>query len=240
MKCLITADWHLDSSTGGVRRFEDLKGAVLETVQAATNNKIDFYFVLGDLINPDAGSVIFSAIELVIRVAGELAKAQIRSYWLSGNHDVIEDGSGRTTITPLRSLVRLNPFVHPIESPSWFQADGEDTGFILLPYVARVSRYNPSSFVKTATDHLNIKNLVVLGHMTEIEGAMLGEETTDMARGRGIPFPSVPDGALLFNGHYHRHQKVKYGSHEIHIPGCLERLTFGEQSNQPGYIIAEV
>ncbi|MFA4974900.1 MAG: hypothetical protein WC683_20040, partial [bacterium] len=82
-------------------------------------------------------------------------------------------------------------------------------------------------------------SLVVAGHLC-IEGAMLGSETTDMARGRSVEFPvaacSEAEANLLCNGHYHKRQTVR----GVECPGSLVRLAFGEEHNEPRWLEVEL
>jgi hypothetical protein len=81
------------------------------------------------------------------------------------------------------------------------------------------------------------EDTIVLGHLTEIPEAKPGEETTELPRGRGIPFPVAACKAkTLVNGHFHRRQKAS----GIWMPGALARLTFGEETHDPGFLILEV
>jgi len=59
-----------------------------------------------------------------------------------------------------------------------------------------------------------------------------------MPRGRGIPLPleQLRGAKAIFNGHFHRRQKIG----PVWIPGSLARLTFCEEKHEPGYLVAEV
>lgn len=60
-----------------------------------------------------------------------------------------------------------------------------------------------------------------------------------MPRGRDVYYPvkalrKLKNQQLLVNGHYHRRMVT---DDDIHVPGTLARLTFGEEDNQPSYSI---
>lgn len=104
MKILIISDLHLDWVTHGVPRLSDLESAleiVLDTVQA---EDVETVLVLGDLFDPDGGSGVFQAMSVAINFASVLSRADVTSLWIAGNHDVIEDGSGTTTLSPLAAM----------------------------------------------------------------------------------------------------------------------------------------
>lgn len=236
MRILVTSDWHLDWITTGIRRFPDLDSAVEETVEAAIDARVDAYWFLGDLVNPDTGSRVFQCIELAAKTGLALKKADIRSDWIAGNHDIIEDGGCNTTLSPLRPLQDDLLRVH--EKPSEI-VYGSTMRLITLPYVATHANYSPDKFVKSLNPRSGM-HTTVAGHLM-IPGIMPGTETKEMPRGREIAFPleacaRIKDPLLLMNGHYHCQQVFR----NIHIPGSLERLTFNEEHYSPGWLLIEV
>jgi|SRR5271166_1187750 len=253
MKLLITADWHIDRYTAGLRRLPDLHRAALETVRYAIENEVDNYIHLGDMMNADSGSCVFECLEVWLHLAALLAESGVQSHWLSGNHDVIEDGTGHTTLSPLHAFSRMFKSVHVHTNHGFsdmYLRDGrtppERVMLLTLPFVPSMRAYDPLEVVQRCLcKAVAGMTVVIAGHMTDIPGILPGSETKDMARGRGIRFPREEAIALakehnikllMFNGHFHERQCFK----GIHIPGSLERLTFGESHHQPGFILAEV
>jgi DNA repair exonuclease SbcCD nuclease subunit len=241
MKFLVTSDWHADWSTLGVSRYSDVENAVSETVHAAIEHQVDAYVFAGDLTDPDSGPAVFDAMALAGNTAARLRQANIPSLWIPGNHDVIEDGTGRTTLRASLQPLRMFSGVHLFEQPGTHRVLSRtgDCAFhvVLLPFTATSHRYDPAAFVRQTTSDL--EQFIVVGHL-QIPGMHPGEETNEMPRGRDIPFPieECTDAVARFNGHYHRQQYVERGG--IHIPGSLARLTFGEVDHKPGYLIVEV
>ena len=232
MRLLCTSDWHLDRTTLGVPRFAELERAVMQTVDEAIRNRATYLF-LGDLCDPDAGVNVFRCVELAMRAAMALKQAGLKSIWLAGNHDVIEDGSGQTTLTPMRAIE--DKYIKLFERPGRTKDAGEPH-IVALPFAATSHNYDPAAMAKELLGG-NIDNIVI-GHLN-IEGVVPGEETNEMPRGRDIFFPVdvvAPKARLMMNGHYHTRQ-VHRG---IHIPGSLARLTFGEETNHPGFLLVEV
>jgi len=236
MKILVVSDLHLDWVTHGVPRFEELRRALLvEVVGKAVDEEIDAFLFLGDLCDPDSGPVVFRAMATSITLAKKLEAYGIEQVWIPGNHDVIEDGSGTTTLTPLAAIA--NDVVHVHERPGKVVLK-ESVTVITLPFVASSEAYDPESWVEGAMKGV-VGPVVVAGHMTNIPGVTPGEEATEMPRGREVRFPIEKCGRadVLLNGHFHRQQKTESG---IWIPGSLARLTFGESDHQPGFLIVEV
>jgi len=256
MKILVTGDWHADAKTLGHSRSSDVDRAVREMVDYAVDpaSGVDVFCFLGDLCDPDAGSASFRSVELAVSAAVTLSSANVANVWVAGNHDVIENGSGDTTLSPLRPLERAYAGlteVHerPRASYAGTGVDGEAVFIRSLPFAATSHAYDPREHVgrsskvdwrMTASSHL-----VVLAHLA-VAGVQPGEETTDMPRGREVLFPrecfpGEDTRTHLFNGHYHRQQTHELAGHRpVHIPGAPARFTFGEESHEPSYLLMEV
>lgn len=245
MKIVACSDWHPDHTTHGVPRFQEVKEAAHRTVDRAIEEGARLYIFVGDLCDPDSGSVTFRCVELAIEVAGRLADKGIRSVWIAGNHDVIEDGSGDTTLSPLRALATFSPLVHVYERPNFFRHDSFHHGavnVICLPYAATSHAYDVEAAIAELAAMLppGSKNQTIVAAHLNIAGVVPGEETTEMPRGREVWLPveaAKRVARYVVNGHYHRKQKTKDG---VWIPGSLARLTFGEEGNEPSFLVLEV
>lgn len=249
LKLVVTSDWHVDAVTCGVPRFQEIRAAVEDVVRVALQERVHAVMFLGDLCDPDSGSSVFRGVELALETAHRLSKEDIASVWMAGNHDVIEDGSGDTTLSPLRAIATKTSGneIYPgdvfvVEVPRTFHMVGREEVFAFLPFVASSHDYSPAGIVEDQIVWAQGREMFIFGHLN-ISGIFPGEETTEMARGRNVTFPidTIRDlrkeqRTHLFNGHYHR-QQVFEG---IHIPGSLARLTFGEQDHDPSFLYVEV
>lgn len=230
MKFLLTSDWHRDAVTAGVARDREVDEAIGRTLQAAQQMRVDAYLMLGDLTDPD-NTRSHAAVAHLVRVCGALDSFGIDSYWIPGNHDVIEDGELHHTMMVVRGLSKSNASL--IDQPMVV-----DRGLAFLPYTPRSHTYDPDAWVRKNIRRGDVR--LVCGHLN-IEGITPGSETTEMARGRDVFYPDqaiqeVAPGVAMANGHYHQAQVFR----GIHIPGSLCRLSFGEQDNDPGFIIMEL
>jgi DNA repair exonuclease SbcCD nuclease subunit len=236
MKVLATSDWHADWVSSGVDRFEEIRAAALQTVEVAIEERVSLYAFLGDLADPDDGPRALRAVGLALEVQEKLNGCGIPSVWLAGNHDVIEDGSGRTTLSPLAS--------HAVVFERAPQLISLDVRLAVEVFVMAIP-YPPASVpvdVPEMVRRLKVPNGsrgLVLAHCTNVDGARQGEETTEMPRGRGVRLPQedLPKGWTVLNGHYHLPQVTPSGAI---VPGALARLTHGEESNDPRFVILEV
>lgn len=255
MKILVTSDWHTDASTAGFSRSEDIAQAIGETVETAAREKVDLYLFLGDLCDPDSVKSHRAAALGVHTAATLWFRHGIPSRWITGNHDVIEDGSGSHTLAGMAALARAlgetehsgeigviaTPYVESFlgraiaDGGRWLGVD-----VLYLPFTPRSHSYSPDEWVQKCGAGSHGRKVIVAGHLN-IEGIEPGSETTEMPRGRDVFLPVAAirkrwPNSLILNGHYHRRQTFN----GVVIPGSLERLTFGEEHNSPGFLIVEV
>lgn len=234
MKLLVFSDLHFDHVTHGVKRHDDVCRSVFEACQVAKAERVGAVLCLGDITDPDSGSPVIAAVETVVRVARSLSLAGIWSLWLAGNHDVVEDGSGTTTLSPLRYL--YDPLVVVAERPGLYCVAGLEV--LAFPFAATSHAYDPLEIVKRAPTSLS--PWIAAGHLS-VPGVIPGEETAEMPRGREVVLPVEAlfeaGASQVFNGHYHRQQRTESG---VWIPGSIARLTFNEEGNRPGFLVAEI
>ena len=242
MQLLITSDWHLDWATAGYPRIADIDKAVVGLCRIARSEGVELVAFLGDLADPDSLRA-HAASAIAVRVAAELwFGSGIATRWLVGNHDIIEDGSGCTTLESVKALSNAFPNTRPSGIAVYDAAIVDEfrgKKFLALPFVARSHAYDPTVVVREAAN-AGHKVDAVFGHLT-VEGIEPGSEVADMPRGREVVLPIDEirrhwPAASVFNGHYHRGQS--FGG--VYVPGSLARLTFGEENNRPGYLVAEV
>jgi DNA repair exonuclease SbcCD nuclease subunit len=257
VKFLFVSDVHADWVTYGVSRYEEIAKSMHETVAVAIEEEVDAYFFLGDLSDPEDGIAALRSLGLAMGCALELGEAGVQSFWLTGNHDVIENGRGESVLSPMAAMG--HPLVELIDAPL-FDVRNDRSGqkaawnLIALPFTASSHGYDPAAFVEACGRQLSAPRhaaqselpTIVVGHMTHIPGVQPGEETKEMPRGRETAFPldavaAIKGTKFVANGHYHRQQKfVADNGLEIHIPGSLARLTMGEERNEPGYLLVEI
>lgn len=232
MKLVVVSDLHLDWVTIGVARFAEVERAMVQARVAAATVGADAFLFLGDLCDPDSGPAVFRCVRAAVQTALALDAYKIPSVWLAGNHDVIEDGSGETTLEPLRGV----PGARVVDRPCTVKLAGHPH-LMCLPFTASSHGYDPAAAV---VEHVGgQRDAVTIGHL-HVPGIIPGEETTEMPRGRDVAFPVEAAklvSQMMMNGHYHRRQVSPDG---VQIVGAPARLTFGEEDNSPGFLVVEV
>jgi DNA repair exonuclease SbcCD nuclease subunit len=243
MRIVVISDLHGDRSTLGHLRTAEVAMAVKRAREHAIDHGADVFVCLGDVADPDTGGSTFRAMEIVIETALALRYRGIPSIWVAGNHDVYEDGSGATCLSPLAAVERAFrdhtgelSLIHVAEQPKL--VDIEDVSFACLPYTPVSHKYDPAEAAADCFVEAQQKRVVVLGHLM-IPGVVPGEETTEMPRGREVLFPleQTSRAALRLNGHYHHRQTTAEG---IVIPGSLCRFTFADENHEPGFLVIDL
>jgi hypothetical protein len=232
-RVIVTSDWHLDKLTLGVSRFEDIVAAANEVVDyAIQSNRHDsrsVFVFAGDLCNPDTPRC-WRAVREATRMRARLVEGCVPSVWLTGNHDITEDGYGSHT---LMALDDGHPLVHVVGRPMRLTLWGR-LHLMCLPYVpASHGQYDPVKWLETEPP---VDVALVVGHLM-LEGIAVGSETKDMARGRDVFLPidtirRLYPNAKVVNGHYHEAQIYR----GVYVPGALGRLTKGEVHNDPRFL----
>lgn len=257
MRVVVCSDAHFDVSTAGVPRFEEVERAMREAAHHAARVRADAFIFLGDLCDPDSGPVVLRAADVAVSVATWLSSSGVPSFWVVGNHDVVNDGHGTTSLSPLRSLGRVGSHdVEVVDEPRCVSDGLWSHDFIFLPHVASTSEYAGGLGAAVRSLVEKGKPAIVFSHLS-IAGVQPGEETTEMPRGaeRMLPIEAIeeasPRVACVVSGHYHRRADYFLQDGEaregdpgayvpLHVVGSLARLTFGEEQNAPGFLVLEV
>lgn len=238
-RAIVSSDWHADAVTLGVDRYAEIEIAARTIMQKCIDvdqgeERTVFVFA-GDLTDPD-NPRCWRAIQLAASVAYGLSTHCIPSVWLTGNHDVLEDGTGAHTLLP---IANSNSLITVVDSPNIIEPL-PGLSLVCLPYCARSRNYNPVTEIQDIHHQYEVERrpepFMVVSHLM-IEGIGPGSETKDFARGRDVFLPikeirrHFPT-TVMVNGHYHLGQVYR----DVHMPGSLARLTLGEASNSPRFL----
>lgn len=243
MKIVACSDAHVDVVTNGVVRFDDVANAVEQSVDCAIDEQASLWVFLGDWADPD-NSRSFRAASYAIDVAQRLRKHNVEQAWVVGNHDVIEDGHGTHVLSPLKAA-GFRVWDKPGSLTLGLNKFGEKNRLdvVALPYSSRATSYDPEAAIRDLAKDRPARTLVV-GHLM-LEGISPGSETTDMPRGRDVFWPMraiaecLPE-AVVLAGHYHKRQVYERYAVPVQVVGSMERLSHGEESNAPGFLVLDL
>jgi len=239
MKIVCISDIHLDCTTLGVSRFEEAKRALDEAVAYAIKEKADLFVFCGDAMDPDSGSIVFRCIDVLVRAASCLGAQKILSIWLSGNHDILEDGTDATTLLPVANAAYAMVISSPVYAPLSPRLE-----LLAFPFTSTSRAYDPVEHAKKAADGKG--PLLVLSHL-HVQGVIAGEESKEMSRGREVWLPDEELAQLakrrpmlVLQGHYHRRQRHRtMAGLDFQIIGATTRNTFGECAHSPGFLVID-
>lgn len=234
---VVSSDWHADAVTGGVERWPEVQQLALQAAKHAVElvgeaHRAVFVFA-GDLCDPHSPRS-HRAVDVAANVADYLGREGLRSIWITGNHDVFEDGSGEHTLMALRSVCGTKVFDRPHVEELW--EGGPELA--ALPFAPASHAYDPVVVVEEWAQ-LRRPPDVVVGHLN-LEGIVPGSEAAEYARGRSVFWPldalreHLPS-AFLIGGHYHKRQRYQ----SVQIVGSLARLAHGDGA-APGYIVVQL
>ena len=245
MKAVVCGDAHGDWSTLGVPRFDEVARAMDFSVDVAIRERASFYVFTGDLAETE-GPGMLRTLQHAVYCAQRLWTSKVQSFWLTGNHDVIEDGLCTSNLSPIRDVHGASLIDRPCVI-SVVDANGPSGGgatrcctLAFLPFVPRSHGYDPAAFVRGAYSLSDDAPRLVAGHLM-LEGIGPGSETRDMPRGRDVflPLKTIREcwpQAVLVGGHYHEKQVYR----GVHLPGSLARLTKAEAHNEPSLLVVDL
>jgi exonuclease SbcD len=267
MKLLHFADLHLgierhgatDPVTGLSSRLGDFLGALDRVVDAAIREEVDAVLFAGDAFkNRDPTPTVQREFARRIR---RLVEAAIPIVILIGNHD-LPNAWGRATaveifpvlavpgvwiadrIGTLRLTTRSGPLQvvhlpwitrsHVLGREEYRAMDMEEAQGQLLQAVAELVGQEAAALDPAVP-------AVLLAHGT-VQGATYGSERTVML-GQDLVFSRADLSAPAFDyialGHVHKHQVV--GQHPPMVyAGSPERIDFGEEHEEKGYVLVEI
>lgn len=233
-RVVVFSDIHPNKYTAGFPRYDDVAKTLGAVRDHVINTRPDVAVCLGDLCEP-TDSQLLRCIQLAQWMANEFREAGIPSVWIAGNHDVLEDGHGTTSLDPLMFMPKTEVFATPGWCP--IGKPGSSDVLVALPYPSASKPFD----VLECARHMATKEIpsnatvrMVASHLM-LEGIAPGSETEDMARGRDVFLPldelvALFPRAVFTNGHYHSAQVYR---DRVHIPGAVARFTRGEAGNHP-------
>ncbi len=246
----------INPETGLNVRFEDFVAALTKVVDFTIEHGCDVFLFSGDAYRNASPEPVYQ--KMFARELKRLSDAGIKTILLVGNHDQILKSTASHSMSVFQSLEV--PGVITIDRPAIMRIATKNGPMQLigLPHVTRnqvltADRYLglPSANVdKVLADHLDtlLKSYydeldstipaVVTAHMT-VDRAIAGIEQ-ELLIGYTLTFPCdiLIDNRIDYValGHVHKHQSIRHESPAIVYAGSLERVDFGEQDEDKGFV----
>ncbi len=263
------SDIHLGSGEGHGRvnpqtglnsRFEDFVQALTRVVDYTIKNKADVFLFSGDAYRTSSPEPLYQ--KVFARELKRLSDASIKTILLTGNHDLILRSTASHSMSVFQSLEVPNVTV--IDKPGVFTLDTAHGAcqVVGLPYVTRhhlMAADEFSSMGQGQIDKVIVEKVaqlmrglyeelddkiptLVTAHMT-VDKAIAGIEK-ELLVGYTQTFPSDifidPRLDFVALGHVHKHQVIRQDSPPIVYAGSLERIDFGEEKEDKGFLHIEL
>ncbi len=269
IRILHTADLHLgvesygrlDPATGLSSRIGDCLAVLDQAVQAALDQEVDLFLFCGDAYKNREPSPTLQR-EFARRV-GRLASNGVAVFLLVGNHD-LPNALGRATAVEIFDTLSINN-IHVASRPGAYRVETRrgPLQVVALPWVTpsrilskdeykgltlneinRLVEDKLNSILRDEISSLDPRVPAVLAAHVLVSGAKPSSEArmTLMQSRDALLMPSqVADPAFAYValGHIHRHQ-VLNAFPPVVYSGSLQRLDFGEEKEEKGYMLVEI
>ncbi len=262
MKFLHTSDWHVGRTIRSRSRSEEHRAVFAELVDIAKNEQVDAVLLTGDVFHERRPTL--EAQELLVETLAELARQQIPSVIIPGNHDdpsllralkplgdlvsvhiVSEVGEGLDSlIVPLgerggneRALIGCLPYLHPHQALSTAEGVGTSEDARMSAYQAKLQEY-----FRALEEQLKRRDknavAIVLAH-ADIQGSEFGggEWRSNVFSINGAILPAHVQYVAL--GHIHKPQPAPGARAQARYAGSILQMDFGEREQQKSVCVIE-
>jgi DNA repair protein SbcD/Mre11 len=263
VKFLHTSDWHVGRTIRNRSRIAEHQAVFAEIIDIAKHEKVDAVLITGDVFHERRPPL--EAEELVAQMLADLARAQVPSVVIPGNHDdpyrlrtlkplgdlvqvhVVTDFNGdlSSLIVPLHSrdgkekaVVGCLPYLSPHSVLTAAEGVGASEDVRLATYQSKVQDYFRALASEMQRKDRNAVSLVLAhAHLSECEFG--GGEW------RSNVFP-ISAGFLpahiqyIALGHMHRPQAIPTASSQARYAGSILQMDFGERDQKKSVCLIEV
>lgn len=270
IRLLHFADLHLgvenygriDPATGLSTRLMDFLRSYDQVVDYAVENDISLVVFSGDAYKTRDPSPTYQR-EFARRIR-RLSTAGIPTVLVAGNHDTPSAVGRAITVEIFATLEVEN--VHVAKKPEVISIETKDgpVQVVALPWVIRSALLARDEYKNKNLEEINqlilgkVVNIfegddglidqldrtvpIILAAHATVQGAVYGSERSVMLGQEVILPPSLarnPAFDYVALGHIHKHQ-VLYEQPPVIYSGSIERIDFGEEREDKGFVVAEV
>lgn len=254
----------LDPHTGLSTRLTDFLRSIDAVIDAALDAPADLVVFAGDAYKTRDPSPTYQR-EFARRIR-RLSQAGLPTVLVAGNHDV-PSAVGRAHTLEIYGTLQVEN-VHVARTPDVFDIETRHgpVQVGVLPWVVRSSLLSREEHKNRSIEEINdllleriemiltgdqglVSQLksgiphILVAHGT-VQGAVYGSERSVML-GHDVVLPlhvvKNPSWDYVALGHIHQHQAIEPDrSPPVVYPGSLERIDFGEEREEKGFVVAQV
>ena len=270
VKILHLSDIHLGSGfahgkinpeTGVNTRLEDFVNSLKICIDRAIAEPVDLVLFGGDAFpNATPAPYVHEAFASQFR---RLADAKIPAILLVGNHDQHSQGNGGASLSIYRTLVVPGFIVGDTIATHKIETANGAVQVITLPWLNRSTLLTRPETEGLALNEVNemlidklqpvleaeIRRLdpnlptVLLAHLMADRASLGAEKFLAVGKGFTIPMSMLirDEFDYVALGHVHKHQNLNPSNDPpVVYPGSIERVDFGEEKEDKGYIYLEL
>ena len=270
VKILHLSDIHLGSGfshgkinpeTGINTRLEDFVNSLRICIDRAIAEPVDLVLFGGDAF-PDStpAPYVHEAFASQFR---RLADANIPAILLVGNHDQHSQGNGGASLSIYRTLVVPGFIVGDTIATHHVETKNGTIQVVTLPWLNRstlLTRPETEGLALSEVNEMLIQKLqpvleaeirrldpdlptVLLGHLMADRASLGAEKFLAVGKGFTIPMSMLVRAEFDYValGHVHKHQNLNPSNDPpVVYPGSIERVDFGEEKEDKGYVFLEI
>lgn len=252
----------IDPATGLSTRLMDFLRSYDQVVDYALGNDVSLVIFAGDAYKTRDPNPTYQR-EFARRIR-RLSAAGIPTVLVAGNHDT-PSALGRAITVEIFATLEVEN-VHVAKKPEVIPIETRDgpVQVVALPWVTRSALLARDEYKNKNLEEINqlildrITNIVegpdglinqldrtvptILAAHATVQGAVYGSERSVMLGQEVILPPSLarnPAFDYVALGHIHKHQKL-YEQPPVIYSGSIERIDFGEEREDKGFVVAEV
>ena len=251
----------IDPETGINTRLEDFVNTLRICIDRAIAEPVDLVLFGGDAF-PDAtpAPYVHEAFASQFR---RLADANIPAILLVGNHDQHSQGNGGASLSIYRTLVVPGFIVGDAIATHRIKTRSGAVQVITLPWLNRstlLTRPETEGLGLAEVNEMLIEKLqpvleaeirrldpdlptILLAHLMADRASLGAEKFLAVGKGFTIPMSMLirSEFDYVALGHVHKHQNLNPSNDPpVVYPGSIERVDFGEEKEDKGYIMLEV
>lgn len=249
----------LNPKTGLSTRVDDFLRSFDEVIDYAIRQQVEAVLFSGDAFkNRDPNPTIQ---RLFARRIRRLAEAAIPTVLLIGNHD-LPSIAARATAMEIYEALEI-PCIHVSRWPDYLRIPTRSgvLQVVTLPWISRSTLMSREEIRELSSDeiqrHMAEKVVAVLDELVQeldpalpavllahlsLEGAKLGSEQSIML-GEDLVLDTGELSVRAFDyvalGHIHKHQRVTANPPTVYA-GSVERVDFGEEHEEKGFVIVDI
>jgi len=247
MKLIHLSDLHIGKRVNEFSMLEDQKYILTKIIHIIDEQKPDGILIAGDVYDKTVPSA--EAVELLDDFLVRLAKRQVPTFVISGNHDSPERLAFGNRLIDV-SGIHLSPVYNGKVVPISMEDEYGTVNIYMLPFIkpAHVRRYYPDEDIQSYTDAVRVavENMhvdtslrnVLISHQF-VTGAFRSEsEEISVGGSDNVDASVFEDFDYVALGHIHGPQNI--GSERIRYCGTPLKYSFSEAKHQKSVTVIEL